>query len=317
MTNRTSLLALALAAALLQSTAAIAHDGPHPAAAPAGQMAVVTIGDINVTGVFSRATLPNAPVAGGFMTLTNNGTSDDRLVSASAPVAGVVQLHEMTMDGDIMKMRELPDGIVVPAGQTVTLQPGGLHLMFMQLRGPLVEGTTIPLTLTFERAGSITVDMGVAGVAADEPAMSHDMHHDASAHDGAAAHHAGTAPVDQSGLSDLDAIAVLQQAMFDTPDNPLEMGPIVVSGEYAVSDWAQAGAGGRALLRKTAHGWAIHLCSGASLKEASNLVSIGVPEADAQALALLLGEAEAGLAADKIALYDSFNGTMMVDEALI
>lgn len=168
MTNRT-LLALAIAVALLQPSFAVAHD---TSAAP-GHVVVATIGDIDVSGVFSRATLPNAPVAGGFLTLANTGTSDDRLISASAPIAAIVQLHEMTMDGDIMKMRELPDGIVVPAGQTVTLQPGGLHLMFMQLREPLVEGTTIPLTLTFERAGTITVDMGVAGFAADTPAMSH------------------------------------------------------------------------------------------------------------------------------------------------
>lgn len=134
---------------------------------------------------------------------------------------------------------------------------------------------------------------------------------------GDAAGHAGATTLDQSGLSDVDAIAALQKSMFDTPDNPLAMGPIVVSGEYAISDWAQAGAGGRALLRKTAHGWAIHLCSGAGLKEASDLVSIGVPEADAHRLAELLAHAEAGIGADQVALYDSFNGTMMIDENLI
>ncbi len=317
--NRLLPLALAIAAALLSPIAVMAHD---MAQAPAGQTAAATIGDIEITGAFSRATLPNAPVAGGFLTLTNKGTSDDRLIAANSPIAGEMQLHEMTMEGDVMKMRELPDGIAIPAGQTVMLQPGGLHLMFMRLNEPLVEGGTVPVTLTFETAGSITVEMGIAGVAADAPAMDHDMHEGAAAHEGAAthdaaAHHAVAVPLDQTGLSDLDAIAALQNAMFDTPDSPLEMGPIVVSGEYAVSDWAQAGAGGRALLRKTDKGWGIHLCAGAGLKDAATLISIGVPEADAEALALQLATAEASIDADTIQLYDSFNGTMMVDEELI
>ena len=308
----TSLLALAIAV-LLPVYPVLAQNTAEHAATGHASAAAVTIGEIEVSGPFSRATLPNAPVAGGFFTLTNKGAVDDRLISASSPAAGEVQLHEMSMENDIMKMRELPDGIVVPAGQTVTLQPGGLHLMFMKLAGPLVEGTTVPVALTFEKAGTVTVDLAVAGVGADEPAAAHDMHQS----EGGAGNHGAGAPVDQSGLSDIDAIAALQKATFDTPDNPLAMGPIVVSGEYAVSDWAQAGAGGRALLRKTASGWAIHLCAGAGLKEASTLASIGVPEADAQALAAQLADAEKSLDAKTIALYDSFNGTMMVDETLI
>lgn len=131
------------------------------------------------------------------------------------------------------------------------------------------------------------------------------------------AHHDSSAPVDQAGLSDVDAIAAMQKAMFDTPDNPLEMGPIVVAGEYAVSDWTQGAMGGRALLRKTDKGWAIHLCSGAGLKDAANLTQIGVPEHEAGELATQLAAAEANLTADQIAKYDSFDGTMMVDAGLM
>lgn len=158
------------------------------------------------------------------------------------------------------------------------------------------------------------------------PAFAHDTvakpeaaehQHSTEAHgqDAHTAHGSGT--VDQAGLSDLDAIRAMQKATFDTPDNPLEMGPVVISGEYAVSDWAQGQMAGRALLRKTASGWAIHLCSGASLKDAAALVTIGVPEADAAALAHQLAEAETSLDPALVARYDSFDGTMMVDESLI
>ncbi len=141
-----------------------AHHGAM--AAPAQ----VTIGDLTLTGPFTRATLPNAPVAGGFLTLTNTGTEDDRLVSAKVDFAKEAQIHEMAMEGDVMKMRQLTDGLVIPAGGSVTLEPGGYHLMFMGLNQPLVEGETVRVTLTFEKAGEITIDLPVAGVAADAPA---------------------------------------------------------------------------------------------------------------------------------------------------
>jgi len=132
--------------------------------------AEVRIGDLVLTAPFTRATLPNAPVAGGFLTITNTGAQDDRLVSVSADFAKEGQIHEMAMDGDVMKMRQLADGLVIPAGETVALQPGGYHLMFMGLSNALVEGETVPVTLTFEKAGTVTVELTVAGAAADAPA---------------------------------------------------------------------------------------------------------------------------------------------------
>jgi copper(I)-binding protein len=86
--------------------------------------AEVTVGQLTISGAFARATLPNAPVAGGFLTIVNAGNEADRLIAASTPVAGESQLHEMKMEGDVMKMAQLPDGIEVPAGATVTLAPG-------------------------------------------------------------------------------------------------------------------------------------------------------------------------------------------------
>jgi uncharacterized protein YcnI/copper(I)-binding protein len=139
----------------------------HHAAAPAAE-AAAAVGDIAISGAFTRATLPNAPVGGGFLTLANSGAQDDVLVSASAGFAAEVQLHEMAMDGDVMRMRQLTGGIAVPAGETVTLAPGGLHIMFMGLKAPLVEGETVAVTLTFETAGTVTIDLPVLGTAADE-----------------------------------------------------------------------------------------------------------------------------------------------------
>jgi copper(I)-binding protein len=130
----------------------------------------VTVGTLTISGAFARATLPNAPVGGGFLTIVNNGANADRLISATSPAAGNVQLHEMKMEGDVMKMREMPDGLEIPPSGSVSLSPGGVHLMFMKLTAPFVEGQKVPVTLTFRNAGSVTLDFAVAGVAADAPA---------------------------------------------------------------------------------------------------------------------------------------------------
>lgn len=148
----------AFAAVLLIVTPAFAHNG------------VVHLGPLNISAPFSRATLPNAPVGGGFFTIENTGTQADRLLSVTSPAAADVQIHEMSMQGDVMKMRPLPDGIELPPGQTIVLAPGGYHLMFMQLAAPFVEGQTVPVTLTFEKAGTVELALPVLGAAADAPA---------------------------------------------------------------------------------------------------------------------------------------------------
>jgi copper(I)-binding protein len=93
-----------------------------------------------------------------FMTLRNRGGQADRLVSASVPIARTVELHTHIRDGDVMRMRPVAD-IPVPAGQTVRLRPGGLHVMLIGLTEPLRQGATVPLTLRFERAGEATVQL--------------------------------------------------------------------------------------------------------------------------------------------------------------
>ncbi|UXU76534.1 MULTISPECIES: copper chaperone PCu(A)C [unclassified Paracoccus (in: a-proteobacteria)] len=169
------------------------HDVPNPApyvtvtAAPAkadqthaDQPASHTLGDLTLTGAFSRATAPKAPVAGGFVSIANKGSTDDRLIAAQSPAAARVEIHEMRMDGDVMTMRELPEGLILPAGETVELKPGGYHLMFMELKQPFVEGETVPVTLTFENAGSIELPFAIGPVSARSAG--------AAAHDGHAGH---------------------------------------------------------------------------------------------------------------------------------
>lgn len=140
-----------------------------------GAMAAeVAIGDITVSNAWTRATPPNAMAGGGFLVITNKGASDDKLVAATAPITDRTELHEMAVIDGVMKMRQMESGIPVPAGATVELKPGGLHVMFMGIKQPLKEGETLPVTLTFEKAGTVTVDMPIAKIGAKE--MNHDMH---------------------------------------------------------------------------------------------------------------------------------------------
>lgn len=148
-----ALAGLPLAASAQDTARAAMQTGPQ-----------VTAGDLVISGGFSRATLPNAPVGGGYMTITNTGQSDDKLVSASTPVAGSVEIHRMTMVGDVMTMRQLMGGLPIPAGQTVTLKPGGYHLMFIGLTQRLTQGTTIKVKLTFAKAGTVEVPLVVGPI---------------------------------------------------------------------------------------------------------------------------------------------------------
>jgi copper(I)-binding protein len=120
-----------------------------------------TLGDLKIGHPWSRATPPSARVGAGYLSIANGGRAPDRLVSATSPAAGRVEIHEMKMDAGVMRMRELAQGLGVPAGETVALRPGGYHLMLMDLRAPLREGVPVPVTLVFERAGRIEVELKI------------------------------------------------------------------------------------------------------------------------------------------------------------
>ncbi|MBD9371417.1 copper chaperone PCu(A)C [Rhizobium sp. ARZ01] len=118
-------------------------------------------GNLEINHPASRATLAGAPVGGGFMKIVNHGKEADRLVSITSPVSDDVQLHEMAMENDVMKMRQLKDGIEIPAGAAVELKPGGLHVMFMAIKQPFKEGEKFAATLNFEKAGPVAVEFDV------------------------------------------------------------------------------------------------------------------------------------------------------------
>ncbi|MCB1378417.1 MAG: copper chaperone PCu(A)C [Alphaproteobacteria bacterium] len=120
-------------------------------------------GSLTIDHPWSRQSPMAANVAAGFMKITNAGTEDDTLVKATASISGNVQLHDMKMENDVMKMFEVEGGIVIPAGQTVELKPRSLHIMFMDVTAQPKEGETFTGTLVFEKAGVVTVDFEVMG----------------------------------------------------------------------------------------------------------------------------------------------------------
>lgn len=109
--------------------------------------ATAAFAQVTVKDPWVRATVPQQKATGAFMKLESD--EDARLVAASSPVAGVVELHEMAMEQGVMKMRAIPS-IAVPAGRGVELKPGGYHIMLMELKGQVKEGDMVPIALTFE-----------------------------------------------------------------------------------------------------------------------------------------------------------------------
>ena len=124
--------------------------------------------ELAVSGAFARASLGSGPGV-VYFTITG-GDVADRLVSASSVRAGHVALHSMMMQGEVMRMREV-DAIEVAAGATVSLKPGGLHMMLEGLKAPLKQGETVPLVLHFEKAGERVMEVPVGAVGASGPAM--------------------------------------------------------------------------------------------------------------------------------------------------
>ena len=130
------------------------------------------LGSITIGHPYARATAPGQPAGGGYLKLDNQGAAD-RLLSASAvAVAARVELHTMSMDGDVMRMRQV-EAIDLPAGKTVELKPGGLHMMFVGLKAPLKAGDRFPVTLKFEKAGQVTVDVVVEAPKPADAAAAH------------------------------------------------------------------------------------------------------------------------------------------------
>ena len=133
--------------------------GTVPAFLVALLLANVAHAQMTVQDAWARATPPGAKIAAGYLVIRNAGAAD-RLLSASSPAAERVETHTTVRDGDISRMREVK-GYEVPARATLELKPGGSHLMLVNLKALLKEGTSVPLTLKFEKAGEVRTELQV------------------------------------------------------------------------------------------------------------------------------------------------------------
>jgi len=147
----------------------------------------IKAGDLVISQAWSRATPGGAKVGGGYLTIENKGATPDRLLGGTSDVADKIEVHEMSMANGVMTMRPVAGGLAIPPGKTVTLAPGGYHLMLLGLKAPLAQGQSVPVTLTFEKAGAVNLFLEVLGVGAKGPGAAKSeqdgMHmHDHSGH---------------------------------------------------------------------------------------------------------------------------------------
>jgi copper(I)-binding protein len=124
-------------------------------------------GSLDIADPWSRATPKGASVAAGYMKISNTGTTADRLVGGSSDAAAGFEVHEMTMDNGIMKMRALKGGLEIKPGETVELKPGSFHVMLVDVKKPLTPGEHVKATLMFEKAGSVNVEFEVRAMGAE------------------------------------------------------------------------------------------------------------------------------------------------------
>jgi len=146
-------------AMLLTGAAADAHE--------------IIAGDIHIKHPVARATVPGQPAGAAYLSIENRGKTTDKLLAAESPAAKSVQIHTMSMEGNVMKMREV-GALPLPPGATVSMKPGdGYHIMLIGLKQPLKPGEEVPLTLTFEQAGKVNVPVRVEDKGAVKSGMSH------------------------------------------------------------------------------------------------------------------------------------------------
>jgi copper(I)-binding protein len=126
-------------------------------------------GDLEITNAWARATPPGAHTAAAYFSIANTGTAADTLTGESSPIAGMAMLHRMEMENGVMKMRMVEGGLAIDPGKSVELTPNGLHIMLMDMTGALKAGDTMPLTLTFAKAGSVTLKVPILPVGSKGP----------------------------------------------------------------------------------------------------------------------------------------------------
>lgn len=148
-----------LVALALSATLALAHG--------------YKLGNLEIKHPWAKATIAGQPVAGGFMTIVNNGAEPDRLIKITSGVSDMIQVHEMKVENGVMKMGEVPGGLEIAPGAAVELKPGGLHVMFMGIKAPFKEGESVKAVLTFEKAGEVEVEFKVDAARKGDDAHKH------------------------------------------------------------------------------------------------------------------------------------------------
>jgi periplasmic copper chaperone A len=129
------------------------------------------VGSIHIANPWARVAPKGAKTTAGYLTITNKGTTPDRLTCVSVAVAAKCEIHSMTMDGGVMQMRLMPDGLMIKPGETVEFKPGSFHLMFVDLNAPLEAGKTVKGTLKLDQAGTVDVEYALSPVGAKEAPM--------------------------------------------------------------------------------------------------------------------------------------------------
>ncbi len=170
MTKIASRLLLCLPAGLLAIIVTLA--GTSAFTSPAAAADGYDVGSIHISRPWSRATPKGAAAGAGYMTVTNNGTAPDKVSCVADDASAQCQIHTMTMEGGVMKMRPVEGGLEIKPGETVSLKPGGNHMMFLSLKRALEQGGTVKATLKFEHAGSIEVEYPVLAIGAPAPGAS-------------------------------------------------------------------------------------------------------------------------------------------------
>jgi copper(I)-binding protein len=141
-----------------------------PLAVTTAQAADYDVGSIHIGQPWARATPKGASTAAAYMTITNNGKTPDKVSCVSSDASAECQIHSMTMDNGVMVMRPVEGGLEIKPGETVTLKPGGFHMMLLNLKHPLEAGNDMKATLKFDTAGSVDVDYPIAAIGAAAPA---------------------------------------------------------------------------------------------------------------------------------------------------
>lgn len=159
----------AAAAILVALLIAVLAPAPAALAANSDQAGDYSAGPMQITQPWARATSKGAATGAAYMTITNTGTAPDRVACVSDDASAQCQIHSTTMTGGVMQMRPVEGGLEIKPGETVTFKPGGYHVMFVDLKHPLVQGQAVRATLKFDRAGSVDVVYPIAGIGAPAP----------------------------------------------------------------------------------------------------------------------------------------------------